>query len=127
MKEVSKAIKSLAKRHGIVLVAAARLPAGRQAAGSTGTTMTDLRASGAIEEHADSIILFDREDYYRARTIRRRMSVKSSWRRTETAEGADDSAFGSETPAVHGGQPIKSVHAWRDRSGREEVPAGAFD
>ncbi len=68
IKEVSRRLKELAKQHGVVLIAAAQLsrPAEKVAVPKP-PTLTDLRASGAIEEHADAVLLLHREDYYRPR------------------------------------------------------------
>lgn len=66
IKEISRALKELAKSLEIVLIAAAQLnrPADRSSVPPP-PTLTDLRASGAIEEHADGVIFLHREDYYR--------------------------------------------------------------
>lgn len=67
IKEISAKLKELAKRFGVVLIAAAQLSRPMKTAGiPPAPTLTDLRASGAIEEHADAAIFLHRVDYYRA-------------------------------------------------------------
>lgn len=68
IKEISQRLKELAKRYDVVLVAAAQLSRPMKHAGiPPAPTLTDLRASGAIEEHADAVIMLHREDYYRTK------------------------------------------------------------
>lgn len=64
--DISAKLKELGKRHGIVLIAAAQLsrPADKVRI-PPAPTLTDLRQSGGIEEHADAVLFLHREDYYR--------------------------------------------------------------
>lgn len=65
VKEISNRLKELGKKTGVVMVVAAQLsrPADKVRKPAR-PTLTDLRASGAIEEHADGVILLHRPSYY---------------------------------------------------------------
>jgi replicative DNA helicase len=66
VKEISQRLKELAKRFDVVLIAAAQLSRPQKQQGiPPPPCLTDLRSSGAIEEHADAAIFLHREDYYR--------------------------------------------------------------
>jgi replicative DNA helicase len=69
VKEISRRLKEQAKRHGIILIAAAQLSRPEKGKIPPAPTLTDLRASGAIEEHADAAIFLHREDYYQPTSI----------------------------------------------------------
>lgn len=62
--DAARRLKALGKRLGVPVVLLAQL--NRQAAGRTDKRpdLSDLRASGAIEEVADAVIFVHREDYY---------------------------------------------------------------
>jgi replicative DNA helicase len=66
IKDISARIKELTKRFNVVGIALAQLhrPADKSRI-PVPPTLTDLRASGAIEEHCDSAMFIHREDYYR--------------------------------------------------------------
>lgn len=65
VKEVSRRLKEIGKRHNVILIAAAQLSRpSEKVKYPPPPTLTDLRASGAIEEHADAVLLLHREDYY---------------------------------------------------------------
>lgn len=61
-------LKGLAKRLNIPVVLLAQLSRANTRAEDKRPTLTDLRASGAIEEVADVVVLIHREDYYRPDT-----------------------------------------------------------
>lgn len=65
VKEISRRLKEIGKRHGIVLIVAAQLSRPEKIRIPPPPTLTDLRASGGIEEHADAAVMLHREDYYR--------------------------------------------------------------
>jgi replicative DNA helicase len=66
VKEISQRLKEVAKKYDVILIAAAQLSRPMKHAGiPPPPTLTDLRSSGAIEEHADAAIFLHREDYYR--------------------------------------------------------------
>lgn len=66
IKEISRRLKELGKSHGVVMLVAAQLSRpDKKIKVPPPPTLLDLRASGAIEEHADAAILLHREDYYR--------------------------------------------------------------
>jgi replicative DNA helicase len=62
---VSQALKRLAKRLNIAVVAACQLNRGNESQGIRQPAMRDLRGSGSLEQDGDVIILLHREDYYR--------------------------------------------------------------
>lgn len=66
IKEISRRLKEVGKRHNIVLIAAAQLSRPEKHVKiPPPPTLTDLRESGSIEEHADAAIMLHREDYYK--------------------------------------------------------------
>lgn len=65
--DAARKLKGLAKRLNVPVVLLAQLNRA-SAADARRPTLTDLRASGAIEEVADAILLLHREDYYRPDT-----------------------------------------------------------
>jgi replicative DNA helicase len=65
--DAARKLKGLAKRLNVPVVALAQLNRD-SAKGGAKPTLTDLRASGSIEEVADAVILLHREDYFRPDT-----------------------------------------------------------
>lgn len=65
--DAARKLKALAKRLNVPVVALAQLNRD-SARGGQRPTLTDLRASGSIEEVADAVLLLHREEYYRADT-----------------------------------------------------------
>lgn len=64
--EISGALKQAIKRLGVSGVVAAQLSRPAERVGvPPPPRLTDLRDSGALEEHADSVVFLHREDYYR--------------------------------------------------------------
>lgn len=63
-------LKNIAKDFGIVVIAAAQLNRGVASRADKRPTMTDLRESGGIENHANVIILLDRPEQYEEGSIR---------------------------------------------------------
>lgn len=61
---ISQALKRLAKRLDIVLMAACQLNRGNENGGVRPPTLRDLRGSGTLEQDGDLIVLLHREDYY---------------------------------------------------------------
>lgn len=66
--DAARKLKGLAKRLNIPVVLLAQLNRANTRAEDKRPTLTDLRASGAIEEVADVVLLIHREDYYHADT-----------------------------------------------------------
>lgn len=66
--DAARKLKGLAKRLNVPVVLLAQLNRDSARADAKRPTLTDLRASGAIEEVADVVVLIHREDYYRADT-----------------------------------------------------------
>lgn len=65
VKEVSRRLKEICKRHRIILIAAAQLSRpDKNSRIPPPPMLTDLRESGSIEEHADAVLMIHREDYY---------------------------------------------------------------
>ncbi len=62
--EISGALKEFIKRKGIVGVVAAQLNRPEKTLCPPPPALTDLRGSGALEEHADAVLMLHREDYY---------------------------------------------------------------
>lgn len=62
--DAARAFKGLAKRLNVPVVLLAQLNRAGAGSGDKRPTLTDLRASGAIEEVADVVLLIHREDYY---------------------------------------------------------------
>jgi replicative DNA helicase len=65
--DAARKLKGLAKRLGVPVVLLAQLNRD-SAKGGARPTLTDLRASGSIEEVADAVLLLHREDYYKPET-----------------------------------------------------------
>jgi replicative DNA helicase len=63
--KISRALKGLAKRLRIALVAVCQLNRGNETGCVRRPTLRDLRGSGSLEQDGDLIILLHREDYYR--------------------------------------------------------------
>lgn len=63
--EISKDLKSMAKRMNIPVVAICQLNRTSAQNGGKHPTIADLRDSGAIEQDADGILLLYREDYFK--------------------------------------------------------------
>lgn len=74
--EISQAMKDTAKRSGVALLAVAQLSRVPKGTKPGPPMMSDLRGSGAIEEHADTIALIHRDDYYRTNMMNRDHIVK---------------------------------------------------
>lgn len=66
--DAARKLKGLAKRLNVPVVVLAQLNRANARADDKRPTLTDLRASGAIEEVADVVVLIHREDYYRPDT-----------------------------------------------------------
>ena len=64
VQQMSRALKLLAKKHGIPVVVLAQLNRGPEQRQDKKPLMSDLRESGAIEQDASTIILLHREDAY---------------------------------------------------------------
>jgi len=62
--DAARKLKGLAKRLNVPVVLLAQLNRANTKADDKRPTLTDLRASGAIEEVADVVMLIHREDYY---------------------------------------------------------------
>jgi replicative DNA helicase len=62
--QISHALKGLAKRLDIALIAACQLNRGNESHGVRPPALKDLRGSGTIEQDGDLIILLHRPDYY---------------------------------------------------------------
>lgn len=62
--DAARALKGLAKRLKVPVVLLAQLNRANTRGEERRPTLTDLRASGAIEEVADVVVLIHREDYY---------------------------------------------------------------
>lgn len=65
LSDISRTLKNLAKKHRVACIAAAQLSRPDKTKAPGLPSLTDLRGSGGIEEHADSVIFIHREDYYR--------------------------------------------------------------
>jgi replicative DNA helicase len=63
--KISRALKGLAKRLNVALIAVCQLNRGNESSGVRRPTLRDLRGSGSLEQDGDLIILLHREDYYR--------------------------------------------------------------
>lgn len=63
--QISGAIKRAAKQRGVCAIAGAQLSRPERGKVPPPPQMSDLRASGSIEEHADAVLLMHRPDYYR--------------------------------------------------------------
>jgi replicative DNA helicase len=67
--DISQALKDCFKRLGIVGVVAAQLRRPPSANGEPGPPeLDDLRECGALEEHADAVLMLHRDDYYNRNT-----------------------------------------------------------
>lgn len=66
--DAARRLKGLAKRLNVPVVLLAQLNRGAATRENKRPEMTDLRASGAIEEVADAVMFLHREDYYHADT-----------------------------------------------------------
>lgn len=62
--EISGAFKEFFKRRNVVGIVAAQLNRPEKGICPPPPSLTDLRASGSLEEHADSVLMLHREDYY---------------------------------------------------------------
>jgi replicative DNA helicase len=61
---ISAALKEAAQKHGVGTIIVAQLNRSLEGRDDKVPQMSDLRGSGAIEEHADAVLLLHREDYY---------------------------------------------------------------
>lgn len=66
--DAARRLKGLAKHLNVPMLLLAQLNRGAASREEKRPTMTDLRASGSIEEVADAIFFIHREDYYRPNT-----------------------------------------------------------
>jgi replicative DNA helicase len=62
--EISNALKGLFKRLGVAGIVAAQLNRPAKESSPPPPHLTDLRGSGALEEHADAVLMIHRQDYY---------------------------------------------------------------
>lgn len=62
--EVSKRLKSIAKTHGVTVVALAQLSRAVEQREDKRPQLSDLRDSGQIEQDADAVVFLYREEYY---------------------------------------------------------------
>lgn len=67
--DAARKLKGLAKRLDVPVVLLAQLNRANTRADDKRPNLTDLRASGAIEEVADVVLLIHREDYYHPETL----------------------------------------------------------
>lgn len=65
--EISKRLKSLAKRLNIPLLVLCQLNRENATRGDKHPTLSDLRDTGALEQDADAVVLLHREEYYKAK------------------------------------------------------------
>lgn len=65
--EISKQLKSLAKRLNIPLLVLCQLNRETASRSDKRPTLSDLRDTGALEQDADAVILLHREEYYKAK------------------------------------------------------------
>ena len=64
LSEISRGLKTIAKQLGIHVLALSQLNRGVETRRPPIPSLADLRESGALEQDADSVILFYRHDYY---------------------------------------------------------------
>jgi replicative DNA helicase len=62
--KIAKDLKALARELDVPVIAAAQLHRGVEGRESKRPVMSDLRASGGVEEAADAVMMLYREDYY---------------------------------------------------------------
>lgn len=62
--KISGALKNLWKRRNVVGIVAAQLNRPEKGQCPPPPQLTDLRGSGALEEHADAVLMLHRKDYY---------------------------------------------------------------
>lgn len=85
--QISGELKSLAKKHNVCCITAAQLSRPKDGKFPDPPSLTDLRGSGGIEEHADAAIMLHRQDYYHRNDTNFMPDFRCEWHVTKNRNG----------------------------------------